>query len=182
MPQLTAEQKAEVVTAEQRVSVILGDAYNDLGTTQARQRQYVEALSNFQQAERWNPNIPHLMRNIGFAAFRANEHAEAARALKIAEQQEPGDKMIPPMLAMSLFSIDQYAEAAKAFEKMGDSVYGDPRVAYADAVSLARVRTKGHGRRRGGLGWRSGAFAGSAIAGRAGVQRDWRSATGAGDV
>ena len=136
-PQLTAQQKTEVVQAEQRVNVILGNAYNDLGTSEARQKHYSEALANFQQAERWNPAIPHLMRNVGFAAFRAGQHSEAARALKIAQQQEPGDKMIPPMLAMSLFSIDQYAEAAKAFAQMGDGVYGDPRVAFAYATSLA---------------------------------------------
>jgi len=138
-PQLTAQQKTEVVQAEQRLNVILGNAYNDLGTSEARQKHYSEALANFQQAERWNPSIPHLMRNVGFAAFRAGQHSEAARALKIAEQQEPGDKMIPPMLAMSLFSSDQYAEAAKAFAQMGDAVYGDPRVAYAYATSLART-------------------------------------------
>ena len=141
-PQLTAQQKAEVVQAEQRLSVILGNAYNDLGTAEARQKRYSDALANFQQAERWNPAIPHLMRNVGFAAFRAGQHAEAARALKTAEQQEPGDKMIPPMLAMALFSSDQYAEAAKVFEAMGDAVYGDPRIAYAYATSLARTGQK----------------------------------------
>ena len=137
VPQLTAQQKAEVTQSEQRLAAVLGNAYNDLGTAEARQKQYPAALTNFQQAERWNPAIPHLMRNVGFAAFRAGQHAEAARALKIAEQQEPGDKMIPPMLAMSLFSSDQYAEAAKAFAQMGDAVYGDPRVAFAYATSLA---------------------------------------------
>ena len=50
------------------------------------QKQHAEALANFQQAERWNPATPHLMRNVGFAAFRANQYAEAARALKTAEQ------------------------------------------------------------------------------------------------
>ena len=138
VPQLTPEQKAEVTSAEQRLSVILGNAYNDLGTSEARQKKYSEALANFQQAEKWNPAIPHLMRNVGFAAFRAGEHAEAARALRLAEQQDPGDKMIPPMLAMSLFSSDQYAKAAPAFEKLGDAAYTDPRIAFAFAVSLAR--------------------------------------------
>jgi tetratricopeptide (TPR) repeat protein len=136
--QLTPEQKAEVTSAEQRLSVILGNAYNDLGTSEARQKKYSEALANFQQAEKWNPAIPHLMRNVGFAAFRAGQHAEAARALQVAEQQDPGDKMIPPMLAMSLFSSDQYAKAVPAFEKLGDAAYTDPRIAYALAVSLAR--------------------------------------------
>jgi tetratricopeptide (TPR) repeat protein len=137
-PQLTPEQKAEVAQAEKRLSAVLGSAYNDLGTAEARQKQYPDALTNFQQAELWDPSIPHLMRNVGFAAFRAGRHAEAARALKIAEQQDPADKMIPPMLAMSLFSSDQFAEATKAFGQMGDAVYGDPRISYAYGVSLAR--------------------------------------------
>ena len=137
-PQLTTQQKADIATAEQRLSVILGDAYNDLGTSQARQKQYADALANFQQAERWNPAVPHLMRNVGFAAFRANQYSEAARALKVAGQQDPSDRMIPPMLAMSLFSSDQFAEAAKAFDQLGEAAYSDPRVAYAYATSLAR--------------------------------------------
>jgi tetratricopeptide (TPR) repeat protein len=138
VPQLTAQQKADVATAEQRLSVILGDAYNDLGTSQARQKQYADALVNFQQAERWNPAVPHLMRNVGFAAFRANQYSEAARALKVAEQQDPSDRMIPSMLAMSLFSSDQFGEAAKAFDQLGEAAYSDPRMAYAYATSLAR--------------------------------------------
>ena len=137
-PQLTAQQKADVATAEQRLSVLLGDAYNDLGTSQARQKQYADALANFQQAERWNPAVLHLMRNIGFAAFRANQYSEAARALKVAEQQDPNDRMIPPMLAMALFSSDQFGEAAKAFDQLGEAAYSDPRVTYAYATSLAR--------------------------------------------
>jgi tetratricopeptide (TPR) repeat protein len=138
-PQLTAEQKADIKSAEQRLSVILGNAYNDLGTSEARQKKYGDALANFQQAEKWNSAIPHLQRNVGFAAFRANQYGEAAHALKIAGQQDPGDKMITPMLAMALFSSDQFAEAAKTFGSMGEAVYGDPRVAYAYTVSLART-------------------------------------------
>jgi tetratricopeptide (TPR) repeat protein len=139
-PQLTTQEKAELKSAEQRVSVILGNAYNDLGTSDARQKQYAAALSYFQQAEKWNPGIPHLMRNIGFAAFRSNEYAESARALKVALQQDPGDKVIPPMLAMASFSSDQYAEAVKAFDQVGDIAYSDPRVAYAWATSLVRTK------------------------------------------
>ncbi len=81
-PQLTPQEKAEVKTAEQRVSLILGNAYNDLGTSEARQKQYAVALSYFQQAEKWNPAIPHLMRNIGFAAFRANDYSESCPRLE----------------------------------------------------------------------------------------------------
>jgi len=138
-PQLTPQEKADIKTAEQRISSLLGNAYNDLGTSEARQKQYAIALGDFQQAEKWNPAIPHLMRNIGFSAFRATDYAESARALKAAVQQEPGDKIIPPMLAMALFSSGQYADAVKAFDQIGDVAYSDPRVACAWASSLAHT-------------------------------------------
>ena len=139
IPQLTAQERSQVKSAEQRVSVILGNAYNDLGTSEARQKRYPVALSYFQQAEKWNPAIPHLMRNVGFSAFRATDYAESARALRVAVQQDPGDKIIPPMLAMALFSSAQYADAAKAFEQVGDVAYSDPRIACAWASSLAHA-------------------------------------------
>lgn len=114
-PQLTAQERAEIKTTEQRLSVLLGNAYNDLGTAEARQKQYAEALANFQQAEKWNPAIAHLMRNIGFAAFRSSDYAESARALEVAVQQEPGDKMIPPMLAMAQYQLGKaLLEAGRA--------------------------------------------------------------------
>ena len=138
-PQLTPQEKAEIKSMEQRIGVILGNAYNDLGTSEARQKQYAIALTYFQQAEKWNPDIPHLMRNIGFAGFRASEYSESARALKVAVQQEPGDKMIPPMLAMALYSSGQYADAVKAFDQLGEVAYSDPRVASAWASSLAHT-------------------------------------------
>ncbi len=139
-PKLTPEQRTEIKSAEQRLSLILGNAYNDLGTSEARQKQYVAALDYFQQSERWNPAVPHLMRNIGFAAFRSTQYAESARALKVAAQQEPNDKIIWPMLAMALYSSDQYADAVKAFDRVGDVAYSDPRVACAWASSLARTK------------------------------------------
>ena len=143
VPQLTPQEKTEIKAAEQRLNLLLGNAYNDLGTSEARQKQYAVALSYFQQAEKWNPAIPHLMRNIGFSAFRATDYAESARALKVAAQQEPGDKIIPPMLAMALFSSGQYADAAKSFDQVGEVAYSDPRVACAWASSLAHTNQPG---------------------------------------
>src|ERR1019366_2315765 len=61
-PKLTPQEKAEIQTAEQRISLILGTAYNDLGTSEERQKHYAVALSYFQQAEKWNPAIQHLQR------------------------------------------------------------------------------------------------------------------------
>lgn len=138
-PELSAEEKAQLAKQEQQIRSLLGEAFNDLGTSQARRKEYELALVNFKEAEKWNPETPRLSRNLGLAAFRTNHYAEAARALKTVVAADPGDKLAQSMLAMSLFSTDQFAEAAKAFEPLADAAYSDPRIAYAWAYSLARI-------------------------------------------
>ena len=138
-PALTKEEQGQVKAQEKQLRVILGTAFNDLGTSEARRKEYAPALAHFQEAEKWNPGTPRLMRNIGLAAFRSNNYAEAARALKLALVSDPQDKLAQSMLAMSLYSTDQFAEAAKVFDQLGDTALSDPRVAYAWAFSLAQA-------------------------------------------
>jgi tetratricopeptide (TPR) repeat protein len=137
--QLTAEQKKAIEAGEQQLRAILGTTFNDWGTSEARQKNYGRALAHFQEAEKWDPSTPELMRNLGLAAFRLGDNREAARALQVAVQQNPQDQAARGMLAMALFTTQQYAEAAKAFEGLGDGVYRDPRTAYAYAFASAHA-------------------------------------------
>ncbi len=137
--QLTAEQKKAIEAGQQQLRAVLGTTFNDWGTSEARQKNYSRALAHFQEAEKWDPSTPELMRNLGLAAFRLGDNREAARALQIAVQQNPQDQAARGMLAMALFTTQQYVEAAKAFDGLGDAVYRDPRTAYAYAFTLAHA-------------------------------------------
>ena len=138
-PTLSPEEKQQADARERQLRILLGNAFNDLGTSEARRKEYDLALVHFQEAEKWNPEIPRLMRNIGLAAFRSGKYPEAVNALKTVVAADPQDKLALSMLAMSLYSADQYSDAVKAFDQMGDAAYSDPRIAYAWAYSLSQV-------------------------------------------
>ena len=138
-PHLTPEQAKAIEQGQKQLRSILSTTFNDWGTSEARQRNYARALTHFQEAEKWDPSTPELMRNLGLAAFRLGDNREAARALQVAVQQNPQDQAARGMLAMAAFSSQQFPEAVKAFDGLGDAVYHDPRMTYAYAFSLAHA-------------------------------------------
>jgi tetratricopeptide (TPR) repeat protein len=138
-PKLTPDQLKAVTQREGELSTVLGTAFNDWGTFEARQRSYASALTHFREAEKWDPSNREVARNLGLAAFRLGDNKEAARALQIAVQNNPQDQAVRAMLAMALFSSQQFSEAVKVFDVLGEGVYRDPRMSYAYAFSLAHA-------------------------------------------
>lgn len=136
---LSPEQLKAVEQREKELSTVLGTAFNDWGTFEARQRNYAPALTHFREAQKWDPSNPEVARNLGLAAFRLGDNREAARALQIAIERNPQDQAARGMLGMALFSSQQFSEAAETFEAVGDGVYRDPRMSYAYAFSLAHA-------------------------------------------
>lgn len=137
-PNLSSASTAALKSRQQQLSQLLSSTYNDWGTAEALQRQYPQALSHFQQGEKWNPDTPGLMRNLGTAAFLLQNYPESVRALTSAVEQASDDQHLRLMLAMSLFTIEKFPEAADNFSKIGDLAMQDTRSAYAWAFSLAR--------------------------------------------
>ncbi len=131
-------QRNRLAAREDELQRVLASSYNDLGTAEARQQQYQDALSNFQKAEHWHEPEPALLRNIGVAAFRTQDFAEAARALG-AYLEHTQDEHLRLMLAMSQFSMGHFAEAASSFSQTSAQTLQDPRAAYSWAFSLART-------------------------------------------
>jgi tetratricopeptide (TPR) repeat protein len=141
-----ADLEPELVTrlesTEKQLRLVLGRAYNDLGTSLARQREFAPALKEFQSAEHWNPNTENLMRNIGMAAYRAGNFKESARALKLAVVANPEDQRAQGLLAMSLSLNGDYTGAASTFDRLGDLTLADPDMAYHWAQSLVKTNQR----------------------------------------
>lgn len=135
----SAAERASAQESERQLRTIIASAYNDLATSEARRHDYELALARFHDAERWNPEIPGLLRNLSLAAFFSKNYSEAARAMKLVVKEDPSDQRALSMLALSLFSIKDYAEAAKAFDRVQDATLSDPRMTYGWAVSLAKT-------------------------------------------
>ncbi|RSL17362.1 tetratricopeptide repeat protein [Edaphobacter aggregans] len=138
-PSASTAESQRLKVRERQLRQILGSGFNDWGTAEAHEQQYAEALKHFQEAEKWNPSTPGLMRNLGTAAFEQEEYQESARALASVVSASPEDQRSRLMLAMSLFSLERFSDASKNFAPIGDLAMQDARTAYAWAYSLVRT-------------------------------------------
>jgi tetratricopeptide (TPR) repeat protein len=136
---LTAEQRAAVDAQENRLRSILGLSFNDLATSEAVSGQFLAALGHYQEAERWDPAIPGLAKNLGLSAFRSDNFPEAIRGFSKALEENPNDAPVRALLGMAYFASDKFADAAKTFTPLGVQGMQDSTVGYAWAVSLARI-------------------------------------------
>lgn len=143
-PVRTPAEEQQIAARERQLDELLASSLNDLGTANARQGHYDEALANFTEAAHWQTPTQALLRNLGVAAFRTGHYDESADALSryfAAEASSP-DQAAPTnrlrlMLAMSYFSLGKFSEADKAFTPVGDLVRQDPRTAYSWAYAMA---------------------------------------------
>ena len=147
----TAEQTRQIAASKTQLSELLASTFNDLGTAEARQGRYDEALQHFQEAEHWGPPSRTLLHNIGVAAFRVGNFAESARTLHLlleAGEKETVDAAQADrsrmMLAMSLFSLGQFGDAEKSFAQIPILTLQDSRAAYSWAYSLAHSGQQQH--------------------------------------
>jgi len=135
-----AEETRKAAAAEEgRLRDILGASFSDLATSEAIRRDYPAALAHYQEAERWNPAVPSLLRNLGVAAFRAQNYEECARALSQVVAKNSSDAVARAMLGSAYFGLENYREAAKVIAPLGDRAMHDATLGYAWAASLARL-------------------------------------------
>src|ERR1019366_7133416 len=135
---LTEEEKRAALVEETRMRAVLGASFNDLATSEAMRQQYALALDHYQEAERWEPESPGLMRNLGVTAMKAGKYSEAVRALSQVLSADPKDDAARAMLGMSYYMTDQYKEAAQTISPLGDTALKDHGLGYAWADSLAK--------------------------------------------
>ena len=136
---LTKSQLAIAESQEDRLRSVLGLSFNDLATSEAVSKNFSQALTHYQEAERWDSKIPGLYRDLGLAAYRTKNYPEAIRGLTAALNEKPTDQPVRAMLGTCFFTTDKYAEAAKTFTALGTAGMRDSAVGYAWAASLARL-------------------------------------------
>lgn len=141
---LKDDEKRAALDQEKRLRAVLGASFNDLATSEAIRRQYDLALDHYQEAERWEPETPGLLRNLGVTAMKARKYPEAVRGLSQVLAADPNDGAARAMLGMSYYISDQYKEAAQTITPLGDAALKDPGLGYAWADSLAKQQDFGH--------------------------------------
>jgi tetratricopeptide (TPR) repeat protein len=135
---LTEDEKKSALVEEKRLRAVLAASFNDLATSEAIRQQYDLALDHYQEAERWEPQSPSLMRNLGVTAMKARKYSEAATALSQVLSADPKDDAARAMLGMSYYQTGQYKEASQTISPLADAALRDPGLGYAWADSLVK--------------------------------------------
>lgn len=135
----TREQLDAIDKQENQLRAVLALAFNDLATSEAVAGQYLAALGHYQEAERWDPSIRGLSKNIGLSAFRAGNYPVAVRAMAKALKEDPNDAPVRAILGSAYFATNDFVHAAATFAPLGERAMRDPTVGYAWAASLVHT-------------------------------------------
>jgi tetratricopeptide (TPR) repeat protein len=136
---MSEENRKAAATEDSRLRLILATSLSDLATSEAIRRDYASAVEHYRLAERWDHDVPDLLRNLGMAAFRAQNYAECMRALSQVIAGNPDDAVARATLGSAYFSTDKYSEAARTIAPLGQRATQDVTLGYAWAASLARL-------------------------------------------
>jgi tetratricopeptide (TPR) repeat protein len=120
------------------VSLLLGQAYHNLGVIDARASRFTQAADEFSQAAKWDPAVPNLDRNWGVVAFRAEKYEEAAGPLERELRRAPNDRSLREMLGVCYYMADKFAESAATLRPVLDQLSDNAGLLYAAGVSLVR--------------------------------------------
>ena len=136
---LPEEEKKQAAADEKQLRDIIAASLYDVATTEAIRRDYRSALAHFQDAEKWNPTLPGLLRSLGVAAFRVQDYQECARALSKVLATSPSDNTSRAMLGSAYYAMENYRDAVRTISPLGDRAVHDTALGYAWAASLARL-------------------------------------------
>ena len=136
---LTPPQKMQAEQQEKQLRAVLAQAYSDLATSEAIRKDYVSAVTHYQESEHWDSAQPAIMRNLGIAAFRAQNYPEAIRGLSAHLAAHPDDAPSRAMLGMAFAAQEKYKDAAKTFEPLGQKGMQDAAAGYTWALALTRL-------------------------------------------
>jgi tetratricopeptide (TPR) repeat protein len=127
------------------VAEILASSYNDLGVMRAKNSQFAEAAGYFKQAGAWNPRLPGLDRNWGFATFRAELYSDAVPPLERQLAAHSDDAFVRQILGLSYFALENYPKTADVLRPFLKNPPDNPALLLALGTSLIRVHQSADG-------------------------------------
>src|SRR5260370_11359988 len=94
----------------------------------------------FKQAAAWNPSLPGLDRNWGFASFKAEQYTEAVPPLERCLASHPDVAFVRQLLVLSYFIEEKYPKTVEVLQPFSKSPPDDPGLLFAWGTALVRTR------------------------------------------
>ena len=133
------EAVRQIETYERKVSPAIADSYNNLAVILARDDQFSEAVSFFQLAASWNPNLEAIDYNLGRAALAANQYDQAIVPLTRYLRSHPDDSSIRSALGAALFDLKRYPETVAILKSLESELVASPQVDYIYSAALIKT-------------------------------------------
>lgn len=133
------EAVKQIETYEGKVSPAIADGYNNLAVILATSDQFSEAVSFFQLAASWNPNLEGIDYNLGKAALAANQFDQAIAPLNRYLQSHPDDSPIRSALGSTFFDLKRYAEAVATLKPLESEFSSNPQLDYVYSAALIKT-------------------------------------------
>lgn len=134
-----AEEARRLAAMESLAAKTLADSYNNLGVIAATNKDYAQALTDFQHAEVWNPSLPGLDYNWGRAAFSASRFTDAIVPLAHSLRSHPDDLSIRVALGISQYMTHDYGDCIRTLEPIEGDSTSLPQVKFVYADSLVKT-------------------------------------------
>jgi len=122
------DAKAEAAYTKS-VSLLLGQAYHNLGVIDARASRYTKPLKNSRKRRNGSLRSPAWTATGDLAAYRAEKYDEAAAPLERELRRTPNDHSIREVLGLCYYMGDKFAESAATLRPGARSVAGQRRPA-----------------------------------------------------
>jgi tetratricopeptide (TPR) repeat protein len=133
------EAARELEKLEQRLSPAIADSYNNLGASTARDGNVTEAVTYFEKAAQWNPNLEGLDYNMARAAYSAKNYAKAVDPLSRYLRDHPDDVWFRSALGVSLFLTRDYSKTVETLRPMASSLQSVPALDAIYAAALVEI-------------------------------------------
>lgn len=118
---------------------VVAQAYHNLGVIAAQQNQFGEALTQFDTAAEFKPDLSGLARNRGIVSFRTSQYEKAATALAQHLKSQPQDALVRRMLGVSYYFIRDFRQAVTTLKPLETKITDDPELAYTYGIALVQV-------------------------------------------
>ena len=134
------QKKLRIVNGyNEKIGLVIADAYNNLGVISAISNEYPNAINCFKQAAAWNPSMKGIDKNLGRALYKTQQYSESIQPLSKALSENPKDIQIRTMLGISQFYNHDFVHVLTTLGPIESYVRSIPLLGYVYAESLVKT-------------------------------------------
>ncbi|HQU83681.1 MAG TPA: tetratricopeptide repeat protein [Pyrinomonadaceae bacterium] len=136
---LPPQRIAELNKIKMYLSVVLAQAFFNLGVISFQGNNLSDALENFSKASTWKPDFPNLDRTLGIVAFRSGQYKQVTAPLARHIKTNPQDNLARQMLGASYYFTKNFKDAVETLKPLEAVITDDGELAYFYGVSLIQL-------------------------------------------